>query len=196
MPIHSSERRNSVLCLYRLFSDTSTQSRLSWQWNLYIIVQLCVQFIFFYISILVCQSETCLCLWKQFLNLRLTENNLRVSCQHSWHLLPLGWGGGEGRLSCFAWIIRKRSTDLVSSHHGWESLRHTKECTITASKGRGGQGVGRIFNTKLFLIFAVFIPSAFFHLSLWWPTTPTGLQLETQLQSQDARLLLMGVITL
>lgn len=136
-------------------------------------------------------------LWKQFLNLfRFTENNLRVSCQHSWHLVPLGGGGGEGRLSCFAWIIRKRSTDLVSSHHGWESLRHTKECTITASKGRGGQGVGRIFNTKLFLIFAVFIPSAFFHLSLWWPTTPTGLQLETQLQSQDARLLLMGVITL
>lgn len=34
-------------------------------------------------------------------------------------------------------IIRRRSTDQASSHPGWESLRDTKECTITASKGVG-----------------------------------------------------------
>ena len=31
-------------------------------------------------------------------------------------------------------IIRRRGTDQASSHPGWESLRDTKECTITASK--------------------------------------------------------------
>lgn len=55
-----------------------------------------------------------------------------------------GEGGEEEEDACPASlaIIRRRGADQGSSHPGWESLRDTKECTITASK-RGREERGR-----------------------------------------------------
>lgn len=70
--------------------------------------------------------------------------DLRLSCQHSW-LLPHTVGSGRRkRMLVLLHLpsLGRRSTDQASCQPGWESLRNTKECTITASKTgeRGGEG--------------------------------------------------------